>query len=136
MSNFKGLAHIGIHTFDIEASKKFYIENLGFEFVYEKLQDAAGNKWTMFSFVNLNGLVVEFIQHSDEELNKKGNSGSCDHIAIEVKNLDGIMSDLKEKGIIFEFEKPRVNLKMFNGIQVNFLRGPSGERLELFEHLG
>jgi catechol 2,3-dioxygenase-like lactoylglutathione lyase family enzyme len=32
MNKFQGLAHIGIYTDDIEKSKAFYINNLGFDF--------------------------------------------------------------------------------------------------------
>lgn len=136
MSNFKGLAHIGLFTDDIEKSKKFYIENLGFEFMYETVLDKPDNQWLKLSFINLNGMIIEFLQNSDVTKNKKGNDGCVDHLTIEVKNLNEIVSNLKAKGITFETDEPIKLEKLFNGAQVIFFRGPSGERLELFEFLG
>jgi len=80
-------------------------------------------------------MVIELLEPSDKSLAKQGNAGSVDHIAIEVKNLDELVSQLKAKGIEFETEKPIKLEKLFNGAQVIFFRGPSGERLELFEFL-
>jgi len=34
--NIKGWAHLGIPAVDLEASVKWYVDNLGFEVVYEK----------------------------------------------------------------------------------------------------
>lgn len=135
MSNFKGLAHIGLFTGDIEKSKEFYINNLNFKLDYETISLKPNNAWLKIAFISLNGLVIELLEPSDKTAVKKGNAGSVDHIAIEVKNLEDIVSQLKSKGIEFETENPIKMEKLFNGVQVIFFRGPSGERLELFEFL-
>ncbi len=135
MSNFKGLAHIGLFTADIEESKRFYVENLGFTLEYETVMDKPDNHWTKMAFLNLNGMVIELLQHSDKAKHKTGNDGCVDHLTIEVKDLEQVVTDLKEKGIVFETEAPIKMEKLFNGAQVIFFRGPSGERLELFEYL-
>ncbi len=136
MSNFKGLAHIGLFTEDVEASKSFYMNNLGFKLDYETKLDKPNNAWSKIAFINLNGMVIELIEPSDKTLVKKGNNGSVDHLTIEVKNLPDIVSNLKTRGITFETEVPIINEKLYNGVQIIFFRGPSGERLELFEFLG
>jgi hypothetical protein len=46
------------------------------------------------------------------------------------------LGELKAKGIVFETEEPIVIDKLFNGARIIFFRGPSGERLELFEFMG
>jgi lactoylglutathione lyase len=136
MSNFKGLGHIGLYTENIEATKSFYIDNLGFRLDYETISEKPGNAWLKIAFINLNGMVIEVLEPSDKALIKKGNSGCVDHLTIEVKNLNVIVADLKTKGITFETEEPIRLDKLFNGIQIIFFRGPSGERLELLEFLG
>lgn len=136
MSNFKGLAHIGLYTEDIEATKSFYIDNLGFKLDYETVAEKPNNGWLKIAFISLNGMIIEILEPSDRSLIKKGNGGCVDHLTIEVKNLDNIVKALKAKGITFETEEPIKLNKLFNGVQVIFFRGPSGERLELFEFLG
>lgn len=136
MSNLKGLAHIGLYTEDIEVSKKFYVENLGFKLEYETVSEKPDNQWLKMAFVNLNGMVIELLQHSDKAKAKSGNAGCVDHLTIEVKNLNQVMADLKQKGIVFETEEPIQMPKLFQGAQIAFFRGPSGERLELFEYFG
>lgn len=136
MSNFKGLAHINIATDDIEKSKEFYTKALGFKFEYEARIDEPNNAWLKLAFVNLNGMVIEFLEPSDKTTVKNGCDGIINHIAIEVKNIDEVMEDLKAKGIVFETEKPGYAENMFKGIKFCFFRGPSGERIELFEFLG
>lgn len=136
MSELKGLAHIGLHTRDIEMSKSFYIEYLGFTLEYETRLDKPNNEWLDLSFISLNGLVIELIEPSDREKAKMGNVGSINHIAIEVKNLPELMKQLKSRGVLFESDQPRRVEKLFKGVQVAFLQGPNGERIELFEYLG
>ncbi|MDK2798922.1 MAG: lactoylglutathione lyase [Clostridia bacterium] len=135
MSNFRGLAHIGLFTESIEQSKEFYINNLGFKLDYEAKIDKPDNQWLKIAFISLNGLIIELIEPSDKSQVVKGKDGIIEHITIEVKNLEEIIKDLHLKGIEFETEEPIKLNNLFNGVQVIFFRGPSGERLELFEFL-
>jgi len=133
--NFIGLAHIGIYTEDIQISKKFYCDYLGFEVMFEQLIEKPNNEWLKIMMLNLNGMIIELLEPSDKTNIKKGNNGSVDHFAIEVKNLNDIVKVLNQKGIIFETEQPRIIPQLFKGVSVMFFRGPSGERIELFEYL-
>lgn len=136
MTNFKGLAHIGLHTANSEESVKFYTENLGFKYEYEHIIEKPNNEWMKLTFISLNGMVIELLEPSDKTAVKSGNSGCVDHLTIEVKNLNEIVSTLKSKGIAFETEQPIQMPTLKNGAQLIFFRGPSDERLELFEYLG
>lgn len=136
MSKFIGLAHIGLYTGDIEASKRFYTENLGFKLDYETVMDKPESAWLKMAFISLNGMIIELLESSDRNANKTGNAGCVDHLTIEVKDLPSLVSELKGKGIVFETEEPIVLDKLFNGVRIIFFRGPSGERLELFEFMG
>ena len=135
MENFKGLAHIGLFTEDIEKSKGFYMDNFNFKLEHEVKVDKPAGAWLKIAFLNLNGMVIELLEPSDKTGIKKGNDGCVDHLAIEVKELELLMENLRLKGITFETEKPIKVEKLFRGVQVAFFRGPGGERLELFEYL-
>jgi catechol 2,3-dioxygenase-like lactoylglutathione lyase family enzyme len=135
MNNFRGLAHIGIHTDNTEESKKFYTENLGFKYIGEAVLDKPGNQHVKLTFIELNGMIIELVEPSEKKSGSAG-SGAITHIAIEVNNLPDVVNNMKSKGIVFEAEEPRINDKIFNGVRVIFLSGPSGERIELLEYLG
>jgi lactoylglutathione lyase len=102
---------------------------------YEAKIDKPDNQWLKIAFISLNGLIIELIEPSDKSQVVKGKDGIIEHITIEVKNLEEIIKDLHLKGIEFETEEPIKLNNLFNGVQVIFFRGPSGERLELFEFL-
>lgn len=133
MSNFIGLEHIGIMTNDIEASKNFYISLLDFELDYEKKIDLQDGHTLKISFIKLNDLTIELLENSTPGANKTGNDGSCDHFTLRVTNLDFLQKQLESRGVIFEQDKPRIIQNNLNGGQINFFRGPSGERIELME---
>ncbi len=133
-NNFKGLAHIGIHTEDVLTARQFYIENLGFELLCEVKVPKPNNEYLNISMVNLNGMILELVQPSEKKAIRNGD-GRIEHIAVEVKDLKQIVGKLRLKGIRFDTEEPIKVSQLFNGVQVIFLRGPSGERIELFEYL-
>jgi len=131
MACFKGLAHIGLFTEDIERSKSFYIDSFGFKLEDEITLDKPGNQWLKLAFISLNDMVIELLEPSDKTNVKRGNAGSVDHIAVKVENLQEIVDVLKKKEIVFETEEPNYIKKL--DAQMIFLRGPSGERIELIE---
>ena len=55
----KGVSHIGLYIKDVERSKKFYTEVLGFETICEFVS-LEGNK---MAFVKSGNLIIELIQH-------------------------------------------------------------------------
>jgi catechol 2,3-dioxygenase-like lactoylglutathione lyase family enzyme len=135
MAVFKGHAHIGIHTRDTVRSKAFYIENLGFKLEYEARLEKPGNEWLNLTFLRLGDMVIELIEPSDKTKAGQGQGGSINHIAIEVKGIEGIVKALKDKGVEMEAEEPNTIPNLFNGIRTAFLKGPSGERIELVEYM-
>jgi len=134
MSVFKGPAHIGIHTRNMERSKAFYIENLGFKLENEARLEKPGNQWLNLSFLRLGSMLIELIEPSDKAKAGQGQGGSINHIAIEVKGIEEIVKTFKKKGIELETEQPNTIPGLFNGIKTAFFKGPSGERIELVEY--
>ena len=135
MTDLIGLAHIGIFTEDIEKSKDFYINILGFNLDFETTIDKGEGAYLKVAFVKIGSLIIELLQPSESARIKTGNDGAADHIAIEVKNIDQCITEFKQKGIVFESEKPVYIEKLYNSVKVVFFRGPSKERLELFEYI-
>ncbi len=121
-----GMAHIGIYVKDMDISRAFYENVLGFERDFET--DPA--KMIHLLFLKTGDLTVELI----EQPNKVRTDGPVDHICIKVDDIEAAVANLKENGIEPEGEI-RVMPGIYNGIKNVFFRGPDGERLEFNEFL-
>lgn len=132
MGNLKGLAHIGVYTHDIEKSKEFYVEKLGFNLDYETRVPKPENKYLDIAFVSCGNLVIELLGPKDKTIFTPGCLGSVNHIAIKTDDIKKSINNLKSRDIVFETEKPILLNNLMGGVEVIFFKGPSGERLELF----
>ncbi|HBN85685.1 MAG TPA: hypothetical protein DDZ89_17785 [Clostridiales bacterium] len=132
---FKGLAHIGIYTEDMERSKDFYVNKLGFALNFKTTVDKGAGKSLKIAFVKAGNLVLELLEPSEKDSIPKGCTGAANHIAIEVKDMDDIVRKLSQKEIVFETDQPISMNSLAHPAKVIFFKGPSGERLELFEYL-
>lgn len=114
---FKKIDHINIVVSDLEAAKDFFL-NLGFTVIKRQvLQGEWINK-----VVNLPNVKAEYIvlaipdtQTNLELIKYYTPEGNVDphismpnqigfrHIALEVKDIENLVMDLKKKGIILEF---------------------------------
>lgn len=95
----KGLAHVGIPTSDLEASRKFY-ESLGFRtLVYAP--ELEGNN---FLFMECNGEIIGLPQSLDADARAlagtKG-AGDIDHFALYVDDIEATCEELKCRGCQF-----------------------------------
>ena len=124
-----GIAHVGLFIKDLEVSKKFYTEVLGFEII-EEVVSPGDDGDTLVAFAKNGNLVLELVQFP--KFNPAGD-GIVDHIAINVENIEECKKILEEKGI--EFESDVVVAPDFfpNGSKWVLFRGPDGEHLELNE---
>lgn len=128
-----GLAHIGIFTQDIEASKAFYRDILGFTLTNdEALVREAGT--TRLAFLEAGDCKIELVQPADLASVVNRPPGQVDHVAMSVRDIDVVAQRLKERGIAFDGEEPS-RLEILGGAKSIFFQGPDGERLELFEVL-
>ena len=132
-ARFIGLAHIGVMTQDIEKSIRFYTEHLGFE-VWQRSESGSREKPNKLALLRLGTCVVELIKLGESDNAIVGKRGSVEHFAIEVKDLESIIADLRAKGIAFLGEM-FVDPDVFGGVKGVFLSGPSGEAIELFEYV-
>jgi len=129
MAKLKNLAHVGVFVDDIERSKKFYQDLLGFSVTWEC--DQPDN--VKIAFVQNGSVILELVQFP-KPLNRS--DGVVDHIAIAVEDIESIKKTLDEKGIIFESNEIVYGKGVFeNDSKWILFRGPDNEHLELTEVL-
>ena len=121
-----GLAHIGVFVSNMERSMKFYMDNLNFE--SQGIDDLGATK---IGFLKNGGCIIELVCH--ETYSNPPTRGIIDHICLEVEDIDGLVADLKAKGIAMETEAVGYSDKIRGGVKNIFFRGPDGERIELME---
>ena len=124
----EGLGHFALYTKDIEKTVDFYTGTLGFQ----KIEDFEIEKpegIMKIVFLMCVDIIMEVIQEPAGTTD-----GVFQHLAIQVTGLEELIPLLKEEGIVFETEEYIPLPHMFNGSKCIFFRGPSGERLELFEY--
>lgn len=128
MDGILGLAHVGVFVRDLEVSKKFYRDILGFEIIWEC---EVGTDHV--AFAKKGDLCLELVMLANAPCR---GDGVVDHIAMRVKNIEAVRDALLDKGIVFETDDVVFNDRVFpNGSKWILFRGPDGEHLELTEVL-
>lgn len=123
-----GLAHIGVFVADLEVSKKFYCETLGFILVHENYVVGEPIK---LAFVQSGVCMIELVELPDS---KGRTDGKVDHIAFSVNHIEEVWTYLKAKGVEFESGQITSAPGYFEkGAKYISFRGPDNERLELNE---
>ena len=127
MGKVTGLAHIGIMVKDLEVSRKFYVEKLGFE---EECRNDLGG--TVICFLNNGTCLLELVCRENYQAPTDPRA-HIDHVCMEVEGIDSLVASLKEQGVEFESD---VNYSSVNhgGVKNIFFHGPDGERIEFFEY--
>ena len=121
----KGLAHIGIYVKDMEASLRFYRDQLGFEVTDEARPGA------YLVFCNKGTCLMELIERKNYE---ERTAGPIDHIAVEVTGIEELVADLREKGVSIPDDVSTME-NLLGGVKNVFFEGPDHERIEFFEYL-
>lgn len=122
-----GLQHIGLPTNDIAKTAAFY-ESLGFENLYETVNEKAGEK---VAFLGMKGLVIEAYENGQAAME----SGAVDHIAIDVADVEGAYRLAQEQG--YEIVSQGIEALPFweNGVKFFIILGPNRERIEFNQML-
>lgn len=121
----KGLAHIGVFVKDLEVSKKFYRDVLGFDLPCSMKNDLDGAKVCFARRGDIHIELVEFPEYTEKK------DGFIDHIAMEVDDIDAAKKELEAKGIVFEMDEPVYLADVYDGCKYLLFRGPDGEHLEI-----
>lgn len=123
-----GLAHIGILVSDAEVSKDFYLNTLRFDL---KAENVLPNG-TRLIFCDAGSCQIELVCPAKPTAKPEG---VVSHIAIECKNIEGWVEELRAKGVKFESDHIGVMENLLGGAKNIFLTGPDGERIELWEYM-
>ena len=119
-------AHVGLYIKDVERSKKYYHDILGFECICE-FTNGTGDR---LSFMKSGSLIIELIQH---KVWMDRHDGLFDHIAMQVDDIEAVSAALKAKGVEFE-DEVYFDVNVFdNGVKYQAFRGPDGEHLEIYQ---
>ena len=131
------LAHYSIRTTDLEASRKFYTEVLGFRVGFRPPFDFPGIWLYMgddeqeYGTVHIIGIdpddpqgLIDYL--GDKPLDSLKGTGSVDHIAFTATGLAGMRKNLKGRSMEYR-ERTVPSL----GLHQVFLTDPSGVTIEL-----
>ena len=117
------LGHVGLHVSDLDRSKAFYRDILGFHVVWETICE---NGYHLL-FMGNGSCVIELMP-TDEKLE----DGHLDHLTLLVSNLDNARKELEEIGMVFETETYNDDRELYqNGERNLIFRGPDNERLQI-----
>ncbi len=118
-----GLHHAGVVVANLERSIAFYRDVFGLE-VAERL-DFGGER---LAFLRLGAARLELIESAPQATRR---TGVVDHVALEVRDLDGLLRHLEQCRVMLVDRSPS-DVPGLNA-RILFCLGPDGERIELFE---
>ncbi|WP_427854375.1 VOC family protein [Desulfosporosinus metallidurans] len=119
---FTGVEHIGIKALDMETAIRFYIEVLGFKFSHRIKPGEVE-----LAFLELGGTVVELVEVVD---GRRFEDGVVNHLALRVVDIFKAIEHLKQHQVEVPSSEP---MDIGEGRYNFFFRGPSGEKLELYQ---
>ena len=108
MTKVKAINHIAVVVDDMEKSLSFWRDALGMEL--HELRDVPAEK-SQVAFLPLAGSEIELVKPTSDDfgiakyLAKRG--PGMHHICVEVDDMDGMLAQLKSKGIQLINEEPR-----------------------------
>ena len=114
------LAHLCIHSNDLDATARFYFEGLGLERGFEFIRD--GELFGYYIQLGNNTFIEVF-------MGDPGGVGNINHLAIETDDLDAVIDRLKEHG----YETGEKVLGADDSWQA-WTEDPNGVRIEFHEY--
>lgn len=139
-NNLQGVQHLGIPVHDIEQSKAWYTEKLGFRVVHEPMVPTEeGN--IKVAFLKKSDMTLELYQLVGESLNeiKIRGHGHIDHFAIDVLDIDRALKDALDAGAVLDESTPdgpkTIDVFWSKGVKYVTIKGPIGEKVELNQRL-
>ncbi|AGX43348.1 VOC family protein [Clostridium saccharobutylicum] len=125
--NLKSMHHIAIIVSNYEVSKNFYVNLLGFEIIRENYRQER-NSYKLD--LKLGDSEIELFSMNNPPA-RPTHPEACGlrHLAFKVDNIDDVISELNEKGILTE----PVRIDDYTGRKLTFFSDPDGLPLELHE---
>ena len=124
---FGCLHHISITGSNLERTREFYVDKLGFKVVEEKFRDGQ-NDYRM-DLKQGNVRLEIFIKTENPELSGNQNTNSLRHICFHVASVDDTVHALNNMGI----ETEPVRNDTFTGEKLTFFKDPDGLPIEIHE---
>ena len=123
----KGLQHIGIPTLSMEKSIDFY-QKIGFSILWNTQLEASNEKVV---FIKLGNLVIELYESKEATMK----TGSIDHIALNVIEIDRLFNYIKEQNLTILDDSVQSLPFWDKGVKFFTILGPNSEKIEFCEKL-
>ncbi len=130
--NFRFI-YTGIRVKDMDESIKFYTEVLGMEIAVkrERTEPTKGEGVTLKSPDSNQLLELNFYENDSPFYAPYRNGEDLDHLAFDVENLEGAISDLRKKGIEIVVEPYQIGAAA--GWKEAFIKDPNGIWIEFLQ---
>lgn len=125
---FSGIHHIAIIGSSYEASKKFYSEVLGFQILQETYR-AERKSYKLDLAIPGGGQLELFSFEAAPQRPSQPEACGLRHLAFSVKDLEGTVHKLLERGVMCE----AIRVDTLTGMRFTFFKDPDGLPLELYE---
>jgi len=138
--NLNGFQHLGIPVVDIETTKIWYCDILGFETIHEPAIETPEGTIKL-AFLQREDIVLEFYQLVGDALHevKQRTHGHIDHFAMDVLDVRSALEEVKNKGAALYPETPDVPVEIPQfwpkGVEYIFLTASNGEKIEFNQRL-
>lgn len=126
--NLSRIHHIAIIVSDYEASKDFYVNKLGFQIVRENFRPERKD-WKLDLKINETTELEIFGVENPPARVTRPEAAGLRHLAFFTDNIEKIVAELKEKGIVTE----PIRVDEFSGKKFTFFADPDGLPIELHE---
>lgn len=121
-----GLQHVGLPSMCYEETLSFY-KKLGFESILV----TQGKRGNPISFLKIGNLILEVVEKTME----KRTTGSLDHIALDVADIEASYKEISQLGFV-SLEGSIQFLDFWtNGVRYFTILGPNGEKVEFSQYL-
>lgn len=91
------IEHIGMSVRSLDAAKKTLCDVMGFPITLEKALPQLGCN---VAFIKAGASVLEVVEWDDKTA-LQGQSAQIDHLALKVKNIEQVVSQLRDAGVQF-----------------------------------
>ena len=130
--NFRFI-YTGIRVKNMDESIKFYTEVLGMEIAEkrQRTEPTKGEGVTLKSPDSNQLLELNFYESDSPFYAPYENGEDLDHLAFDVENLEGAISDLRKKGIEIVVEPYQIGVDV--GWKEAFIKDPNGIWIEFLQ---
>ncbi len=137
--------HVGIVVNDLDKTKDFWMNSLGFQLHIEALEPSPyidellaikDPNLTTVKMIDSKGFIIELLKFDNYQIDKSWSGDlkttGLTHIALTVDNLDALVDNLQKQNYQLLSE---IKISPNGKVKVVFAKGPEGVMLELVEEI-